>query len=71
MYLNRKKRPLWGDFVALIRPVPAGRLLIASMPEREGEIPSIQADYPGEPLSEVRATDGSLLYTYNEYRPAA
>ncbi len=50
-------------------PIPAGNLFIVIMPGREAEIPLIQADYPGGALGEVYASDGSLLYTYYEYRP--
>jgi len=50
-------------------PIPEGNVFIVIMPGREEEIPLIQADYPGGTLGEVRATDGSLLYTYYEYRP--
>ncbi|MGB7538510.1 MAG: glycosyltransferase family 39 protein [Anaerolineales bacterium] len=49
-------------------PIPAGNVFVVIMPGREAEIPLIQADYPGGTLGEVRASDGSLLYTYYEYR---
>jgi 4-amino-4-deoxy-L-arabinose transferase-like glycosyltransferase len=49
-------------------PVPAGNLFFVIMPGREEEIPLIQSDFPGGTLGEVRASDGSLLYTYYEIR---
>ncbi len=48
--------------------VPARNLFFVFMPEREDEIPRVQADYPGGILGEVYAADGTLLYTYYEYR---
>jgi 4-amino-4-deoxy-L-arabinose transferase-like glycosyltransferase len=51
-------------------PIPYGNLFLVIMPGREEEIPLIQADCPGGTLGEIRASDGSLLYTYYEYRPA-
>ncbi len=50
-------------------PIPAGNIFVVIMPGREAEIPLIQADYPGGVLGEVYASDGSLLYSYYEYRP--
>jgi 4-amino-4-deoxy-L-arabinose transferase-like glycosyltransferase len=50
-------------------PIPAGNLFVVIMPGREAEIPLIQADYPGGVLGEMYASDGSLLYSYYEYRP--
>jgi hypothetical protein len=49
-------------------PIPAHNLFIVIMPGREEEISRIQADYPGGRLGEIHASDGSLLYTYYEYR---
>jgi 4-amino-4-deoxy-L-arabinose transferase-like glycosyltransferase len=59
----------WGD--PQNPPVPAGNLFFVIMPDREEEIPLIQADFPGGTLGEVRASDGSLLYTYYEIRRGA
>jgi hypothetical protein len=49
-------------------PIPAGNVFVVIMPGREAEIPLIRADFPGGALGEVHAADGSLLYTYYEYR---
>jgi 4-amino-4-deoxy-L-arabinose transferase-like glycosyltransferase len=48
--------------------VPVRNLFFVFMPEREEEIPRVQADYPGGTLGEIHAADGTLLYTYYEYR---
>ncbi|MBN2086336.1 MAG: glycosyltransferase family 39 protein [Anaerolineales bacterium] len=50
-------------------PIPEGNVFLVIMPGREEEIPLIQADYPGGTPGEIRAEDGSLLYSYYEYRP--
>ncbi|MFN2300012.1 MAG: ArnT family glycosyltransferase [Anaerolineales bacterium] len=49
-------------------PIPDGNLFIVIMPGREEEIPLIRTDYPGGTLAEVYAPDGSVLYTYYEFR---
>jgi 4-amino-4-deoxy-L-arabinose transferase-like glycosyltransferase len=49
-------------------PLPDRNLFFVFMPEREEEIPRVLAQLPGGTLGEVHATDGSLLYTYYEYR---
>jgi 4-amino-4-deoxy-L-arabinose transferase-like glycosyltransferase len=49
-------------------PIPERNLFFVFMPDREDDIPGVQAQYPGGTLGEVYATDGSLLYTYYEYR---
>jgi hypothetical protein len=49
-------------------PIPDGNLFIVIMPGREEEIPQIRADYPGGTLAEVYAADGTVLYTYYEFR---
>jgi hypothetical protein len=48
--------------------VPAGNLFFVFMPGREEEIPQVMEEYPGGTSGELRASDGSLLYSYYEYR---
>jgi hypothetical protein len=48
--------------------IPSGNLFFVFMTGREAEIPQVRQDYPGGILREVRLEDGTLLYTYYEYR---
>jgi hypothetical protein len=50
-------------------PAPDGaNLLFIIFPGREADIPLIQADFPGGTLGVMTSPDGSVLYSYYEYR---